>query len=343
MLQLARDESRGRLVTRRHPRLAALDLGTNNCRLLIADPMTGGFRIVDSFSRIVRLGEGLVRSNMLSERAMARTLSALKVCARLMERCNVDLRRCVTTEACRRATNGAEFLERVRRVTGIDLELLPHEQEARLAMLGCLPLIEDTADQLMMIDIGGGSTEIMWLDRDDPSFGSEPGLSFSIPVGVVTLSEAFGRYTDVEATFPGMVDRVLCLLESIKYETLGVIDSSRNLQMLGTSGTVTTLAAVHLGLKRYDRRKVDGVSLSYEAIAAVGRKLRSLDNGLRAEHPCIGNGRADLVIAGCAILEAVHQTWPVRRIHVADRGVREGILNQLVGRSLRDSLLRQSA
>ncbi|MEO1017553.1 MAG: Ppx/GppA phosphatase family protein [Pseudomonadota bacterium] len=327
-------------MPRPRPRLAALDLGTNNCRLLIADPLEGGFRIVDSFSRIVRLGEGLVRTNRLSERAMSRTLSALKVCARLMDRYNVDLRRCVTTEACRRAENGGEFLRRVRRVTGIKLELLPHEREAGLAMLGCLPLIDEDADQLMMLDIGGGSTEIMWLDRDDPSFGKEPGHSFSIPVGVVTLSEAFGRNLSSQC-YSQMVARVLDMMSATQGVALSFMRSDRYLQMLGTSGTVTTLAAVHLGLKRYDRRKVDGVSLSYEAIASVGRHLRLLDNQARAAHPCIGYGRADLVIAGCAILDAVHQVWPVEQLHVADRGVREGILNELVGRSLRQSLLRQ--
>ncbi len=340
MLQLAQEDWKGRHPPRRPPRLAALDLGTNNCRLLIADPLEGGFSIVDSFSRIVRLGEGLVRTNRLSERAMSRTLSALKVCARLMDRHEVELRRCVATEACRRAENGDEFMRRVKRVTGIELELLPHEQEARLAMLGCLPLVEEEADQLMMLDIGGGSTEVMWLDRDDPSFGREPGHSFSIPAGVVTLSEAFGRNLSLE-TYPLMVEHVLGLLTNIRGVARICTDSSRNVQMLGTSGTVTTLAAVHLGLKRYDRRKVDGLSLSYAAIAAVGERLRQLDNQARAAHPCIGYGRADLVIAGCAILEAIHQVWPVSRLYVADRGVREGILNQLVGRSLRYCVLRQ--
>jgi len=320
-------------------RLAALDLGTNNCRLLIAEPTGDGFVVVDSFSRIVRLGEGLASTDRLSERAMARTLAALNICRRIMDRHRVARTRCVATEACRRAGNGMDFIRRVRRVTGIDLEVLSHDEEARLAMLGCLPLVEPDADQLLMLDIGGGSTELMWLDRHEVADGHEPGHTLSMPLGVVTLSESFGGGTDA-LSYARMVEAALERLtraDRLPLRSRG--DDPRRLQMLGTSGTVTTLAAVHLGLRRYDRRKVDGISLPFEVIQAVSRRLRELGEAERAAHPCIGSGRADLVVAGCAILDAVHRLWPVERLRVADRGLREGILNALLGRSLRQALV----
>jgi exopolyphosphatase / guanosine-5'-triphosphate,3'-diphosphate pyrophosphatase len=326
-------------------RLAALDLGTNNCRLLVAEPTEQGFHVVDSFSRIVRLGEGLAGTDRLGEAAMTRTLGALKICRRIMDRHRVSRVRCVATEACRRALNGPEFVRRARRATGIDLEVLGQDEEARLAMLGCLPLVDREADQLLMVDIGGGSTEIMWLDRREPSGGPKPGHTHSMPLGVVTLSESVTGATDPAATYARMVELAReCLARGNRLPASARGPGGvRRLQMLGTSGTVTTLAAVHLGLRRYDRRKVDGISLPFEVIQAVSRQLRELDNAERAAHPCIGLDRADLVVAGCAILDAVHQCWPVERLRVADRGLREGILNALLGQTLDQALLGADA
>lgn len=330
-------------ILRYGDRLAALDLGTNNCRLLIAEWGEEGLVVIDSFSRIVRLGEGLSKTNRLSETAMSRTLAALKICSRIVERHHVVMARCVATEACRRAENGADFIRRVKRVTGLELQILPQDEEARLAMLGCLPLIDPEADQLFVVDIGGGSTEIMWLDRHAPHGLGEPGKAISLPLGVVTLSESFGGELDMKL-YGQMVSHVLDRLraEGSDRELPG-LSVSGGVQMLGTSGTVTTLAAVHLGLRRYDRRKVDGLSLPFTAIQAVSAHLRGLDNAERAAHPCIGNGRADLVVAGCAILDAVHELWPVEHLRVADRGVREGILASLTGSTLREMLRPMAA
>jgi exopolyphosphatase/guanosine-5'-triphosphate,3'-diphosphate pyrophosphatase len=325
-------------VVRPRGRLAALDLGTNNCRLLVAEPTVQGFRVVDSFSRIVRLGEGLAATDRLSERAMARTIAALKVCRRIMDRHRVTRMRCVTTEACRRAGNGLDFIRRVWRATGIELELLDQAEEARLAMLGCLPLVDPEAEHLLMLDIGGGSTELLWLDRHEAPNGREPGFTLSMPVGVVTLSESFGRGTGPDA-YTGMVEAVLERLARVEPPPAARRPSTCRLQMLGTSGTVTTLAAIHLGLRRYDRRKVDGLSLPFAVIEGVSRQLRALDDAERAAHPCIGSGRADLVVAGCAILDAVHRFWPFEQLQVADRGLREGILSALMGQSLRQALI----
>jgi exopolyphosphatase/guanosine-5'-triphosphate,3'-diphosphate pyrophosphatase len=325
------------------PVLAALDLGTNNCRLLVARPRGDGFDVLDSFSRIVRLGEGVAGSGRLTERAMARTIAALKVCARIMARHRVTRMRCVATEACRRAVNGVAFLSRVRRVTGIELEILPQEQEAELAMLGCLPLVDPAAEQVLLVDIGGGSTEVLWLDRSLNDGGLLLRCIASVPIGVVSLSEAFTSEPD-PTTFAAMVRQVSGLLEPIELaHGIGAATRAARTQMLGTSGTVTTLAAVHLGLPRYDRRAIDGVLVDPAAIVSVSTQLRAMTNASRAAHPCIGPGRADLVVAGCAILEAVLRCWPVASLRVADRGLREGLLHGLMGRTLARALAPESA
>jgi exopolyphosphatase/guanosine-5'-triphosphate,3'-diphosphate pyrophosphatase len=260
---------------------------------------------------------------------MARTLAALKVCARIIARNRVRLARCVATEACRRAVNGADFVRRVARATGLGLEVLDHEEEARLAMLGCLPLVDPAAAACLMVDIGGGSTELYALELATAGADARGGTAASLPLGVVTLSETHGREIDA-AGYARMVEQVRAALDRLATPP-PPLGAGRAVQLIGTSGTVTTLAAVHLGLRRYDRRKVDGVELPFAAIAAVSRRLLALDHAARAAHPCIGSGRADLVLAGCAILDAVHERWPVERLTVADRGVREGILGMLVG------------
>jgi exopolyphosphatase/guanosine-5'-triphosphate,3'-diphosphate pyrophosphatase len=308
------------------PVLAALDLGTNNCRLLIARPLAdGGFRIVDAFSRIVRLGEGVSLTGRLSEPAMVRTLEALRVCAAKMRRRGVTLARCVATEACRRAVNCAEFVARVRRETGIHLEIITAREEAELAFAGCSPLLDPAWPHAVVFDIGGGSTEIGWIGLG----GRRPELIgwLSIPVGVVTLAERHGSAPVPAALFDRMVGEVAALLGPFAASHgLGDAVPARRVQMLGTSGTVTTLAGVHLGLTRYDRNQVDGRHLEFGAIRRVSAMLAEMDCAARAAHPCIGRDRADLVVAGCAILEAICRLWPVGRLRVADRGVREGIL-----------------
>jgi exopolyphosphatase / guanosine-5'-triphosphate,3'-diphosphate pyrophosphatase len=318
------------------PALAALDLGTNNCRLLVARPQAGCFEVIDSFSRIVRLGEGMAASGWLKERAMARAVAALRVCARIMARHSVREARCVATEACRRALNGPEFLARVRRATGIELEVLAHEQEAQLALLGCLPLIEPSPGPALLVDVGGGSTEILWLDRSEPA--DTWFASMSLPVGVVALSEAFTSEPD-ESTFEAMVGHVRGAIEAVW--ALGSGSRRPPAQLVGTSGTITTLAAFHLELRRYDRRRIDGLTLDRDAVADASERLRAMTNAARAAHPCIGPGRADLVVAGCAILEAVLRTWPAPVLRVADRGLREGILHGLMGHTLEAALHEQ--
>jgi exopolyphosphatase / guanosine-5'-triphosphate,3'-diphosphate pyrophosphatase len=316
------------------PSYAALDLGTNNCRLLIARRAGGGFRVVDAFSRIVRLGEGLGASGALSEAAMARTLEALRVCAGKIDQREVVGGRYVATEACRRAANCAIFLERVRDELNIDLEIISTAEEARLVVTGCAPLLHPRIPYAVVFDIGGGSTEIVWVRQVGPR-DRRPGLtilgSVSLPFGVVTFTERFGGIEVSPSAYRAMVAEAEAALAPFE-QAHGIRRKvrAREVQMLGSSGTVTTLAGVNLALPRYIRALVDGSTLTFDQIELVSRHLAGLDIDGRAASPCVGRERADLVLSGCAILDAICATWPVGRLRVADRGVREGILFDLM-------------
>lgn len=313
---------------------AALDLGTNNCRLLIARPAEGGFQVIDAFSRIVRLGEGLSRSGCLSDAAMTRTVQALRICAGKIRQRGVTQARAVATEACRRASNCGAFLYRVRRETGLDLEIISNDEEASLAVRGCVPLLDPNMSHALVFDIGGGSTELGWMKA--PRKGKaipDVGGWHSIPIGVVTLAERHGGHQVTPRVYDTMVGEVRDALAPFEAEhRLGELVADGRLQMLGTSGTVTTLAGVHQDLPRYDRARVDGCYLDFETVRRISRRIAAMSYQRRAAHPCIGRDRADLVIAGCAILEAVCGTWPVGRLRVADRGLREGILLTMMPR-----------
>ncbi len=312
---------------------AAVDLGTNNCRLLVARPTGNGFEVVDAFSRIVRLGEGLGHNDQLSEAAMDRAVAALRICAAKMRRRNVSRARLVATEACRSAANADEFMSRVARETGLDLDVVTPEEEARLAVLGCLPLLDTTASRALVFDIGGGSTELVWLDMTAAANGGQPRLLgwASLPVGVVTLSDRYDGHLLDEAGYRAMVAEVAALLADRPWshdigDELDEAIRAGEVHLLGTSGTVTTIAGIHLGLKRYDRSRVDGTWIESADVARVTRSLSEMSFDERAGVPCVGRERADLVLAGCAILEAIQTTWPCQRLRVADRGLREGIL-----------------
>lgn len=315
---------------------AALDLGTNNCRLLIALPQEKGrFRVIDGFSKIVRLGEGLAHTGKLSDEAMDRAVEALKVCATKLGNHNVRLKRLIATEACRQADNGDEFLERVLKETGLKLEVINRETEARLAAEGCGALIDKKADAGVLFDIGGGSSELILVNRRGgrKRVADQIVAWTSLPVGVVTLAERYGGKLVTREVFKSMVSEVRQMLEEFPgRHDLGRLWKHGRVHLLGTSGTVTTLAGIHLKLTRYDRRLVDGLWLSDKEIDAVLESLLGMNYQQRAASPCIGKERADLVMAGCAILEAIRITWPARRLRVADRGLREGILTQLMDR-----------
>jgi exopolyphosphatase/guanosine-5'-triphosphate,3'-diphosphate pyrophosphatase len=323
------------------PNFAALDLGTNNCRLLVARPLPGGgFRVVDAFSRIVRLGEGLEATGALSAAAMDRTLDALKVCAAKITQRRVVATRSVATEACRRATNCGDFLSRVRDQVGIELEIISTAEEARLVVSGCAPLLHPRLPYAIVFDIGGGSTEIVFLRRTHATHGRPPRPeihgSTSLPFGVVTFTERFGGVEVTPAIYRAMVDEAEAALAPFERQhRVRHHIAARRVQMIGSSGTVTTLAGIHLALPRYIRALVDGSTLTFSQIDKVSRHLAGLDLAGRAASPCVGRERADLVLSGCAILDAICATWPVGELRVADRGVREGILFDLMNGAAR--------
>ncbi|MBA4052609.1 MAG: exopolyphosphatase [Erythrobacter sp.] len=312
---------------------AALDLGTNNCRLLIARPSGRDFTVIDAFSRVVKLGEGLATTGRLSDAAMERTLSALTICADKLQRRNVRLARSVATEACRRATNGPEFIERVRRETGIALDIISAEEEARLAVLGCHILLESGDGPAVIFDIGGGSTELVLVESDPGSRVPRILDWQSVPWGVVSLTDTVGRGEDSEAARLARFARMREMVsESFAPFAARVAGAAQHpdIRLLGTSGTVTTLASLYLELPSYDRKAVDGLIVPAPEMRGISARLSVMTPFERATLPCIGQDRADLVVAGCAILEAILDLWPARRLGVADRGIREGILRSIM-------------
>ncbi len=296
----------------------------------------GQFRVVDAFSRIVRLGEGLGASGRLSVNAMSRAIEALKICRDKLDNHDVRKARLIATEACRQAENGEEFLGRVKEETGLELEIINRQTEARLAVSGCGTLVERETDAVVLFDIGGGSSEIALIDvseRRSPRLAEHIIAWTSLPVGVVTLAERFGGRDVTRDNFAIMVDHVAELLSDFsERHKLGDLVKSQNFHLLGTSGTVTTLAGIHLGLERYDRRRIDGIWMQNDDVTEMTSRLLSWSFDERVANPCIGADRADLVLAGCAILDAIRNVWPSQKLRVADRGLREGILTELMSR-----------
>lgn len=325
---------------------AALDLGTNSCRMLIAQPKGAQFHVLDSFSKSVQLGQGLEASGRLSRSGMARTIGAIRVCRQKLQRHNVTRMRLVATEACRRARNGAQFLQQVRRETGLALEVIQPEEEARLAVISCAPLVSTRTEQLLVVDIGGGSTELVWIDltkvprRERPraimrlhaGFRQDAGPFpvaqvvdwISVPLGVATLRDQFEDVEDDAARFALMS---WYFEENLAAFAPSATQQSRDgFQIVGTSGTVTTVAASHLGLKRYDRAKVDGLRMTTDQIDAVIKSYLLLGPDGRRADPRIGRDRHHLIMSGAAILQALMRLWPTDQLSVADRGLREGLL-----------------
>jgi len=309
---------------------AALDLGTNNCRMLLAVPNADGFRVIDSFSRIVRLGEGLATTGSLCDDAIERTIDALKVCAGKARDHQVKRIRNVATEACRRAGNGDHFLSRVESETGLSVSAITCNEEAALTVAGCMPLLDSSHPYALIFDIGGGSTEIMWV-KQHQGRPAELIALLSMPFGVVTLAEEYGFGAidnALRTTITNRIDAHLVVFDDANAIAPAVADGQ--VQMLGTSGTVTTLGAIELALPRYQRSKVDGLYLDLDKVNSIGGQLIGMDLDERARIPCIGRGRADLVALGCTILEAICRRWPATRLRIADRGIREGLLMAMI-------------
>lgn len=329
LAQLSQADGTGKTTDRGTEVYAALDLGTNNCRLLIACPAGDGFRVVDSFSRIIRLGEGVAATGCISEAAIGRAIAALSICRDKIELRKARRLRLIATEACRAAANADHFLGRVAAETGIQLEVIDRETEAALAVVGCSPLLDPMGRGAILFDIGGGSTELVRIERDPGQNGGEPLTKawMSIPLGVVTLAEHHGGRDVTRQSYARMVEEVAAHIAPFAAEHGRDIEG---MHLLGTSGTVTTLAGIHLNLIRYDRRRIDGVWLEDAEITRTIERLLGMSYQQRASNTCISVERADLVLAGCAILDAIRQAFPLPRLRVADRGLREGMLVEMM-------------
>ena len=316
------------------PCYAALDLGTNNCRLLIATPHGASFTVVEAYSRIVRLGEGLTQSGRLSDVAMERALAALKVSAEKVRRRRVVRLRAIATQACRMAENGQAFIDRVAEETGLKLQIISPREEARLSVAGCLNLLDRSQDAALVVDVGGGSTELSWVElKSAPETGTPPVRAWlSVPIGVVTLAERFPEGDEpTDLWFRRMVETVKAEIAAFHIaDGMRPIFEADRAHLVGTSGAITSLAGLHLDLPRYDRNRVDGIWMTRDQCEAAANRLLALTPQGRADEPCIGPDRADLVLAGAAILQAVQELWPCNRVRVADRGLREGILLSLM-------------
>ncbi len=317
---------RGRITP---PSFAAVDLGTNNCRLLVGTPTRDGFRVLDSFSRIVRLGEGLQASGRLGDEAMERAMVALHCCAQRIARRDVRGLRAIATEACRQAENGGAFLARIRAETGLPVAAITTREEVELALESCAPLLAGDGRRALLFDIGGGSTELAWVRLGE---GAPRVIGHvSLPVGIITLFERYGEQAQTEAGFAAMVDDVVARLRGFEaVHCIGHEIRQGGVRLLGTSGTVTTLAGIVLDLPRYSRAAVDGVVLLHREAAAAVERLRALGSAGRAAHCCVGTERADSVLPGCAIFAAIQQLWPAPQVVVADRGLREGMLLRMM-------------
>lgn len=331
------DKSRGEIRKGdRNPTLtqnnyAAIDLGTNSCRLVVATPTTTSFRVVETFSKVVRLGEGIIQDNELSLKAMRRTIQALKVCRGVIdEYMPIAASRFVATAACRRAKNVAQFVEMAKREAGIDLEVISSKEEARLSVVGCLPLLNRNIKRVLVFDIGGGSTQISLARVTDNGKTFIEGF-VSLPYGVVTISEAFAGHEMSTLEYSTVVERTQAILQEFeeKHQIYQAI-ANQEVQVIGTSGTVTVIGAVHLKLPRYNRSAVDGIAISAPDIEFTINKIKTMGVEGRCKHPCIGQSKSDLTVAGCAIIESLMTFWPISEITVADRGIREGILLDLM-------------
>lgn len=334
----SRTQNRNPRLSSGGPIIAAIDLGTNSCRLLVAKVDGQTFKIIDSFSRVVRLGENVQSTNRLSEEAIERTLAALRICKDKIVQNRVVSLRAVTTEACRRATNRDELISRARTEIGLHVEVITPEEEAHLALSGCAGVLNTRVPYAIAFDIGGGSTEVMWLSIKEPRrlhrrrFPIIEVLDcISLPCGVVTLSDKYENQSYDEKIYREIRESVHNELKIFSQKNkIDEFAQNQRVQMVGTSGTVTTLAAITLGLEKYDRRAIDGVFLKAEDAHRISQEIFSMDQEQRSQHPCIGKGRTDMVVMGTAILEGIFDTWAIPKLRVADRGVREGILMELI-------------
>lgn len=302
-------------------RVGSIDAGTNTFRLLIAE-LEGPDRFLPlHVSRdIIRLGRGFRARGMISEEAARRALSTLQGYAATLREYGAQEVRAVATSVCREASNGPAFLDRVRAETGIPLEAIVAAEEARLALKGALTVVSADGGPLLLVDIGGGSTEFVLARRDRPA---DP---ISLPLGVVHLTEEFLRHDPPApaemAALQAHLDRALAAGLAAYRPLLG----QPGLTLVGTAGTITTLAAMELGLEVYDPARVNHLRLSRAALSRLLGALTPLPARERLRIRPLEPGREDVIVAGALILAQVMEWFQVPEVVVSDGGLLEGLI-----------------
>ena len=304
-------------------RIATIDLGTNTVRLLVSDlDSERAWRSVHADQRVTRLGEGLAGTGVLGDAPMRRTAAAVADYARRGRQLGARRIRIVATSAVREAANRPAFVEMVERASGERVHVISGDEEARLTVRGVLRALGPLSGELLTFDIGGGSTEYT-LAR-----GTTVIATVSLRLGVVPLAERF--------PFPGTVepDRYHALADEVSKQLDAELPSSlaraRPDHLVGTAGTVTTLAALDLGLERYDADRVQRHRLERAAVARLRDRLAALTVAERAALPCLEPGRADLIIPGVAIVEATLDRFGMDSLTVSDWGLREGLVDEMI-------------
>lgn len=300
---------------------ASIDLGTNTVRLLVVTGNSKGFTTLHSNQLITRLGEGLSHSGILKDIAMERTIKAVLDFKREASKYSPFAIWVAATSAVREAKNRNEFIEKIREVTGLELEVIPWEEEARRTLLGVFSGLDGNIKKAIVFDIGGGSTEyILTVDKRLVK-------SVGTALGVVHLSEKYIRKDPVD-------DGELIILESVitnkirnvKSQLHDVLCTMHDVRLIGTAGTVTTIAALDLNLHPYDPAKVNGYVLNIENVKEILKKLKNMTLEERRNIPALESGREDLIIPGAVIVIKTMEIFGFNEMIVSDYGLREGII-----------------
>ena len=315
MLFFEKLHSKKDILIKKQNRFAAIDLGSTNCRLVIVDIIEDKYKIICSFSEILNLGRNLSFSNEFNDEIIEKTIEIFKIISQKLKYYNVLSYRCVATEACRQSINSDELVKRIHERTNIEIEIIPSKEEARLCLKSCLNHNVNLNDFNLVFDIGGGSTEIIIFD----SIYSNKDFDFlSIPIGVINFSEKVSLFKTEKVL--GQLEKQMMFFSKKKKI------HNEPISIIGSCGTVTTLCAIHLKLNYYQKSLVDNTLLEIEDLKQTCNFVKRLSSEEKEKHPCIGPQRINLLDNGILILEKILESWPVKRILVSDRGLREGII-----------------
>lgn len=306
---------------------AAIDLGSRNCRTIVGcQSKAGAFEYIETYSKSVSLADGVAASKKLSRKSMDRTIEALAFCSKVLSRYAGLTYLAVATDAMRRAENASVFIKRVKRELGLIISIITPQEEAYYAALGCIEVLSLETEIFVVFDIGGGSSEIA-LCRQKSDKDIELIDSLSIPYGVINLLESKDHLTF--SGYSNLVQKISDLSRDFLNQYATTLDFVNNFQCIGTSGTTTTVAALNMNLRFYDREKINDSILQFSEILKTVHYVQSLSEDERKLHPYISQSNEDLVLGGLTILEGIVRGLPASTITVTDRGVRDGVVYAL--------------